>query len=542
MIRFFILLFFIVGNSLVLSSQEREINIDINNIKGLHDKFFRHSVGSGHASLGLRNAYLDHLQIVKEECGFDYLRFHGIFHDDMRVFDYEVNGGSVTFNWKYQKSQENNVAEMINSAEKKPVYNWQYVDMLYDGLLDKGVKPFVELGFMPGALASGSSTVFWWEGNTSPPVSYEQWGELVREFAKHLAERYGEQEIKSWFFEVWNEPNGSFWKGSKEEYFKLYEYSARAIKSVNPDFLVGGPATGGGKWLDDFIEFCYTNEVPVDFVTTHTYGTKGGFFDEFGVRHLFVREDFDRVSSEIDAIYEEVSSSKLPGLPIYLTEWSSSFSSRDPVHDHYFQAAYILNKIKKAEGQLESMSYWTFTDVFEESGPPPTPFHGGFGLLNLQGIKKPSFFAYKYLNQLGKWELNNEDSLSWACKSENEVQILLWDYNQPVQGDTSNQHFYIRDIPPTYSNEVNISINNLEKGKYYLNVYKTGYRQNDAFANYYDLGLPGGLKKSEEQSIKEQNNDSPVFTGTIRIGKSEAFKHTLNLRENEIALITLEKR
>lgn len=541
MFKRIILTFCIVASGLFSYSQNREIIIDVNDVRGLHDKFYQHSVGSGHAALALRKTYLDHLEIVKDECGFKYVRFHGIFTDDMRVFDYSINGSSEVYNFKYKKTREWEERKDSDTLKKDPVYNWQYVDLVYDELLEQGVKPFVELGFMPEALMNGDATTFWWDAKTSPPKSYEQWGQLVEHFVRHLEDRYGSDELKTWFFEVWNEPNGSFWKGTKEEYFKLYQFSAKAVKNVNSDYKVGGPATGGGRWISEFIDFCYESQLPLDFISTHTYGTKGGFFDEFGVRQLFLREDFDRVTEEINQVYFDLKNTKMPNLPIYLTEWSSSFSSRDPIHDHYIQAAYILDKIKKAEGKLASMSYWTFSDMFEESGPPPTPFHGGFGLINLQGIKKPSFFAYKYLNQLGKWELNNEDSLSWACKNNGDVQILLWDYNQPVQDDTSNQHFYIRDIMPAYSNEVNIIINHLEKGNYNINIYKTGYRQNDAFADYYDLSQPGSLKKSEVQNIKAKNNDNPVFSETIRIGKDGVLKQRIQLRENDVVLLKISK-
>lgn len=540
------ILILVLGILITISIQEsigqdkREIDLDVTEIKGEHDKFFRHSVGSGHASLALRKTYLDHLEIVKVACGFEYVRFHGIFHDDMRVFDYSINGSSEIYNYKYKKLKERTEAsDLVNISEKNPVYNFQYVDLVYDELLKTGVKPFVELGFMPEALMSGDSDVFWWKGWTSPPKSYDHWAELVSKFVKHLEDRYGEDELKTWYFEVWNEPNGSFWKGTKEEYFKLYKYSAEAIKGVNEEYLVGGPATGGGKWINDFINFCYENKVPVDFISSHTYGTKGGFFDEFGVRQTFVREDFDRVSSEIDVMFDEVRNSKIPNLEIFLTEWSSSFSSRDPIHDHYIQAAYILDKIKKAEGQLASMSYWTFSDVFEESGPPPTPFHGGFGMINLQGIKKPSFYAYKYLNQLGDTELKNSDPLSWACKSENGIQLLLWDFNQPKQAEISNQVYYREDVPPAYEKELTLSIQGLENGAYKIEVYKIGYRQNDAFADYFDLGLPQSLSREEVSWIQKRNNDLPVFSGVTQIGDKGVFEYQMSLRENDVVLIKI---
>jgi xylan 1,4-beta-xylosidase len=540
--KIFFLTVFLMGIMSSIFPQNRIIDVNVNQVRGPHDKFFRHSVGSGYAALGLRQTWQEHLKTVREECGFEYVRFHGIFHDNMRVFDYLIGNTSLIYDWKIRQDREwrGDTAEI--TGNKVPVYNFMYIDILYDAILDAGMKPFVELGFMPQALASGESSVFWWRGLTSPPSSYEEWAGLIEGFVKHLEKRYGEEEIKTWFFEVWNEPNGSFWKGTQAEYFMLYKYTAEAIKSVNPEYRVGGPATGGGKWLTDFIEFCRTENVPVDFITTHTYGTKGGFFDELGTRHLWVREESDRVSVEIDLMTEEMAASSMPHLPIYMTEWNSSFSPRDPVHDHYFNAAYILDKVKKAEGKLASFSYWTFSDMFEESGPPNSPFHGGFGLINLQGIKKPSFFSYKYLNALGDTELVNTDPLSWVCKNNNGIQILLWDYSQPVQGEQSNQVFYVQDIPAKPVGEVDIKLRNLRKGKYTIQVFQTGYRQNDPYADYYDMGRPSHLTREEVARIKLKNSDAPVQSFDVSVGKDGLLKHNLKLRENDVYFLTIKRK
>jgi xylan 1,4-beta-xylosidase len=516
-------------------TQDRLIDVNVNQVKGPLNKFFNHTVGSGYAALGLRQTWQDHLKTVSEECGFRYVRFHGIFHDNMRVFDYSINGSSEVYDWRFRRERTGEIP-----GEKKPVYNWMYVDIVYDAILAAGMKPFVELGFMPEALASGDATVFWWKGNVTPPKSFEAWGALVEAFALHLTEKYGEEEIKTWFFEVWNEPNGGlFWKGNQQDYFNLYKHSANAIKKVNKDYKVGGPSTAGGKWLNDLIVFCAKENLPLDFISTHTYGTKGGYVDEFGTRHHFLREDFDRVTEEIDMVSLEINNSVNPSLPVYMTEWNSSFSPLDPIHDHYFNAAYILDKIRKADGQLASMSYWTFSDVFEESGPPATPFHGGFGLVNLQGIKKPSFFSYKYLNKLGETELKNSDPLSWVCKSDEGIQILLWDYSQPKQGEVSNNLFYIRDIPADRAGNVNIVLKGLEAGNYKMNVYRTGYRSNDPYADYYDMGRPSVLTDGQLFRINERNNDQPVFSGNIVVGKDGVLKHSLELHENDVYFVEI---
>ena len=372
---------------------ERVIQVDFNKEKGPLNKSFKECVGAGRANEGLRADWQQQLAITRKECGFKYIRMHGLLTDDMAVYSEDRNGN--------------------------PEYNYQYVDALYDYILSIGMKPFVELGFMPGALASGNKTIFWWRGNVTPPKDYKKWAGLISNITQHFTERYGAEEVKTWYFEVWNEPNlkDGFWTGTQDDYFKLYQYSARAIKSVNPAYKVGGPATAGAAWVPEMIAFCKNNSVPIDFISTHAYGVKQGFLDEHGSSGTVLDKNEWSVSGDVLNSRKQIQSSAFPGLELHYTEWSSSYTPADPLHDSYHEAAYILKKLKQVGNAANSMSYWTFTDIFEESGPRFTPFHGGFGLMNIEGIKKPAFFAYSFLNKLGDTELANRDSSSWACKN-----------------------------------------------------------------------------------------------------------------------------
>jgi len=200
--------------------RERIITADYAQVKGKHDGFFREVVGAGRAAEGLRANWVKGLGVVHRECGFKYIRFHGLLQDEMGVYSEDKTGN--------------------------PVYNFQYVDALYDSILETGMKPFVEFGFMPQAIASSSKSVFWWKGNITPPRDYTRWEGLIQALVKHWTTRYGSDEVRQWYFEVWNEPNlDIFWSGDQAEYFKLYEVTARAIKSVSADYRVGGPATAG---------------------------------------------------------------------------------------------------------------------------------------------------------------------------------------------------------------------------------------------------------------------------------------------------------
>jgi xylan 1,4-beta-xylosidase len=492
----------------------RTIAVDTHAIKGNHIKAFRKCVGSGRAQEGLFAEHQRQLAIAAKECGFQYLRCHGLLCDDMRVYWVDDDG--------------------------QPQYNWQYIDLVYDYILKIGMKPFVELSFMPAALASGPETIFWWKGNVTPPNSYEKWEELIYRLVTHFTQRYGEEEVEQWYFEVWNEPNLSgFFTGTMDEYFKLYQVTVRAIKGVNSRYRVGGPATAGIGWIEEFIDFCVKNSVPIDFISTHTYGVIG-HLDEFGKQRLYLDPNPDSVTADVRKVYEQVKASKLPDLEIHFTEWSTSYSPRDPVHDAYHSAAFILDKLKACESYADSMSYWVFTDIFEEPGPPSSHFHGGFGLMNTQGLKKPAYFAYSFLNQLGDVELNCADNRAWACKSDNGVQVLLWDYTH-AQQDAPNQVYYTRDLPSVSLDPVTLRITGLDAGIYTLTVSTVGYRQNDVYTRFLEMDCQGTLTPEQVEALAAECSGKPAITETIHVEAGCDFVRSFPMRTCDVLLVRLDK-
>jgi len=443
---------------------------------------------------------------------------HGLLTDDMAVYTEDAKGN--------------------------PQYNYMYIDALYDYLLSIGVKPFVELGFMPAALASGRQTIFWWKGNVTPPKDYTKWEGLIRNLTQHFTERYGAEEVKTWYFEVWNEPNlkPGFWTGTQAEYFKLYEYAVKGVKSVNSDYKVGGPGTAGAAWESETIDFCVKNNVPIDFISTHSYGVNQGFLDEFGNGGTVLSKDPMSVSGDVLQSRKEIATSAKPNLELHYTEWSSSYTPADPLHDSYHEAAYILEKIKQVGNAANSMSYWVFTDIFEEAGPRYTPFHGGFGLLTIQGIPKSAFYAYQFMNKLGKTELSNTDTRSWVSKTEDgSVKLLCWDFTNTLPGDSvNNQKYYIQDLPSKPKGKVKINFTQVPAGKYTMEIFKVGYRVNDAYTDYVDMGKPGQLNRQQVDALKKHNDGSSISTETIEIKANEPYSKELEIRENDVYLLSLK--
>ena len=502
------------------NAENRIIKVDYNKEQGKMNTMFKECVGAGRANEGLRADWQQQLITTKKECDFKYIRMHGLLTDDMAVYK-EDNKGN-------------------------PEYNYMYVDALYDFLLSINVKPFVELGFMPNALASGKETIFWWKGNVTPPKDYKKWDDLIRNLTQHFTERYGAEEVKTWYFEIWNEPNLSpgFWSSTQAEYFKLYDHTVRAIKSVNPLYIVGGPATAGAAWVPETIEFCTKNNILIDFISTHTYGVSQGFLDEYGSTGTVLNKDENSVSGDVINSRKQITSSAKPNLELHYTEWSTSYTPADAIHDSYHSAAYILQKLKQVGDAPNSMSYWTFTDIFEEAGPRFTPFHGGFGLMNIQGIKKPAYFSYSFLNKLGETELKNSDKTSWATKNaKGDVQVLFWDFTYTLpEGSINNQAYYIKDLPSKPKGGVKVEIDGLKKGKYTLEIYKVGYKVNDCYADYLALGRPSQLNREQVKAIKEKNNGSPIAVEKITIDASGTLSKKIKMNENDVVLFNLVKQ
>lgn len=494
----------------------RKIEIDLEKTMDQADRSYNVCVGGGRAFETLLAENQRHLKIVHDDCGFQYLRFHGLLHDDMSAYHEDRNGNAY--------------------------YNWQYVDLLFDSMLKIGVKPFVELSFMPAALASGKETVFVWKANITMPRDMKKWCALIEALVKHFTARYGENEVKSWFFEVWNEPNLDIFFASKspfEDYMKLYATTAQAVKKANPLYRVGGPATAGCGWISEFIEACVSEHLPVDFISTHTYGVDG-FVDEFGERTQKLIYNEDSVSNDMIHTRDLIKKSDMPKLPLYFTEWSSSYSPRDNAHDSYHEAAFVLTRIKKAYTYVDAMSYWVFSDIFEESGPGPAPFHGGFGMLNVTGLKKPAYFAYHYLNKLGDTMLECTDKRAFCAKIGEDVQALFWDYTMPKQ-ETVNQEYFVQDIPSAPVEDASVKISNMKPGQYMLELYGIGYRMNDVFTLYRELDTKNGLSKAQEEYLSKNCSGAPTLTQCVEVGKDGVFSYQHKMRENDVFLLNLKK-
>lgn len=332
------------------------------------------------------------------------------------------------------------------------------IDAIFDYLLTIEMRPLVELSFMPTALASGSKTVFHYRGNVSPPRDYSEWGRFIRRLIAHLVDRYGTTEVRSWLFEVWNEPNlAAFWSASQADYFRLYRTTAEAIKDVDERLQVGGPATAQNAWIEDFLEFGAREQVPIDFVTTHHYPT-----DNFG--RPGDGTEMQLAQSRRSVLREQAQDARRQagGRPLLYTEWNTSSDPRDPLHDTPYAAAFVVKTVMEAAGLVSGYSFWTFTDLFEENYFPSVPFHGGFGLLNLHGIPKPAYRAFQLLHYVGTERLLVDGIHptvdAWVFRGRSRLEVVLTNHALPRQAIGSERvTLFVADAPlPTSATLVRI--------------------------------------------------------------------------------------
>ena len=415
----FIVLFLICRPEAARAQAQREtIEIDTKAATRPFAHYWESMFGSGRAILALRDSYRQDLREVKGATGFEYIRFHAIFHDEVGLYDEDANG--------------------------KPIYNFSYVDQIYDGLLQNGVRPYVELSFMPKKLAAQQALhSFWYHPIVSPPRNLETWADLITHFAKHLVDRYGIDEVSQWYFEVWNEPNLDFWAGEPKEqtYYALYDTTAEALKAVSPRLRVGGPSTAQAAWVDRFIAHSVEKHAPVDFVSTHVYGNDSAK-DVLGTDETIPRTQM--VCRAARKVHDQVKASSRPELPIFFSEYNASYKNEPAVTDSVFMGPWLADTIRQCDGLMDMLSYWTFSDVFEEQGVVTKPFYGGFGLMAENDLPKPSFNAFKLLHELGVERIAvDSNSALVTRRPDGTVVIAAWNLFLPEEGGESKDLTFI---------------------------------------------------------------------------------------------------
>ena len=458
-------------------------------------------VGTGRLGLALTHEYLEQLKLVQQEIGFKYIRGHGLFSDDVAI---------------YQEYEEDGVT--------KVEYNYTYIDRIFDSYIRLGIRPFLELGFMPEKLASGTQTIFYWKGNTTPPKDYKMWTDMVVALLKHLRSRYGE-EVLEWNIEVWNEPNlpGFWYKADMQEYFRLFKETFTAIKAYDERFKVGGPAICGVKdaeWIRSFLEFCRDNSIKPDAVTRHHYTVEFperiGHYDYSKLQQP--EERLGNLQSTRDIIEDF---DEFKGLPIHITEFSTSYTPRGVIHDTNLNAAYLAGQLSHLGDMNTSYSYWTFGDVFEEQGVQFTPFHGGFGLVADGCIPKPTFYTFSFFKQLKNLgsDCVLRDDTAVIVKSENGFAGVLWNIDS-------------EDFTRSFAFPA--------EGEYTLITKTVDEDTCNPLKLWHDMGEPANLTNAQKELLRSAAK--PLVGSSVINSEKGSAECELTVKRNGVIYFELTKR
>ena len=463
--------------------------------------FWEHMFGSCHAPTTVTEDWRNDLRALKSIVDVRYVRFHGIFGREVGLFDGFVGNGSIKF-------------------------NFTRVDLIYDGLLDLGVSPFIELSFMPEEFSERvSQHPFWYRPNVAPPKDFAVWAQFVEGFVQHLVDRYGLDLVENWYFEVWNEPNIDFWTGEPKQktYLALYDVTAAAVKAVSPRLRVGGPATAQAVWITPFLKHCKEARAPVDFVSTHIYPNDPA-------EGVFGRAESiplsEMVGLAVRKVHAEVQASSFPDLPIIWSEYNAGSSGVQL--DTAYVGPWLANTIRQCAGGLVSeMSYWTFTDAFfEEAGVFRSVFSAGYGLIATGSIPKASFNAFRILHYLGdeQIELDCESALLTRRSTDGALVLAVWNYSAP--GEPANERLF------------EIHLDQLAGSPIKALIHLVDDEHGSPYTAWLAMGSPPSPTRDERVRLRRVADlaDSVV----AEIGTDARYR--LNLRSNALAVIELMRR
>jgi xylan 1,4-beta-xylosidase len=479
------------------AAPSQTIEIDANAPSHPFPHFWEKMFGSERGIVTLRESYRNDLRETKRITGFEYVRFHAIFHDEVGLYEEDKDG--------------------------KPIYNFSYVDQIYDGLLENHVRPFIELSFMPKKLSSDPNALhpFWYKQNVAPPKDWDKWEQLVENFVRHFVTRYGEDEVAQWYFEVWNEPNIDFWAGDPKEstYYELYDRAARAVKRVSPRLRVGGPATAQAAWVDRFLAHCKEKNVSVDFASTHVYGNDRSE-DVFGTHENIPRTRM--VCRAVRKVHDQIAASAFPNMPLIWSEFNASYKNEPEVTDTAFMGPWMADTIRQCDGLTAMMSYWTFSDVFEEQGIVKTPFYGGFGLLAERSIPKAAFNDFALLHQLGDTRLDVNSDSALVTRNKNDALVLaVWNLFLPEEAG-SPKTFTLHFMGLSGTASARITIVDAQHGS--------------PLPAWEKMGRPAFPTLSQIEALRK--------AGALSVAQSQALKNgalTLTLQPHALALIEIDR-
>jgi xylan 1,4-beta-xylosidase len=481
------------------------ITVDASHQTAGNPRFWATSVGTGTASLTLRSDLQTHYKIGNRELGFQRVRGHGVLNDDMGIYK---GPGS---------------------------YDWTKFDTYLQAIVLAGMRPLVELSFMPKALAASGN-------DRNPPGNYANYKAFITAVVQHCVDKYGMADVSQWYWEVWNEPDyAGFWTGTMADYYTLYDNAVDAITAVIPNAIVGGPSTTEPGKIAAFLQHCKTANKRVSFVSSHVY-PGGASTGTAANAATLVNDNNTRLSQITSGGYTTTA------VKSFNTEWNSSYNGQGGLNgdvvtsmDNHWNVGFILKGIKllsdRNSGEtppLDVFSYWVLSDVFDESSGPSgsyilgqggnLPFGKVFGLMTFQGVRKAAFNAFKMLAYLGPKRLmsgggtgnDGVDAMATLSANSDELQILV--YNTAAT------------FASTGNDMVTVNVSNLPTALAGKELFVTHFRADETHSNPYNAWVaanrPTNPTEPQWQAMKAQQHLallSPVTKATVTTSYTTSF-------------------
>jgi len=469
-------------------------------------KSWRKLAAFGRAAEGLRGEWRNQLRNIQNDIPFEYIRFHGIFSDDMMVYS--------------------------EDSEGNPEYNFSYVDELIDFFMEVRIKPFIELSFMPEKLASKQRHVFNWNANMSFPKNINKWKDLIENFLLHLLQRYGIKEVSSWYFEIWD----GFIPGETniEKDLELFKETYLSIKKMNSNLKVGGVNSHLEEMiytnlLEDYDVFCKKEDIVLDFVSGKAYAvepedknesmsslmakTNNNLKDKMIFQdslNYSIYSNQNYIANSIDKVLEKLKKSSVLNKPLFLTEWNNIPDPRDLLHDTCYKSAFLVKNIIENFNKVEALGYWTFTDIFEEvKRTKNNTFHGGVGFVTTNGLKKPIYHAYSFLNKLGERIIEKSENYIITQKIDGAIQILVSNYCHFKSDKTKciPEEVTLTERESVFNNKIKyitFVLNDL-KGEFTKKTYRINSESGSVYDEWVKMGATEKLYPEEISYLKEKS-------------------------------------
>lgn len=430
----------------------------------------------------VRRDVQEHLEIARDELGVRHVRAVGMYDDELRVF-------------------KPSPASFLGYEPAEPRTNWQIVDYIIDSLQDRGLHPMFTTSFIPGAMTSGPTTVFTGKSRTSPPDDWKQWERFVRESVEHAVERYGIEVVRQWYFEVWNEPNlhGWFWGGTKDDFLQLWRVTHGAIKSVDAAFRVGGPSCGRAEWIDDLIN----HDCAPDYVIGHIYNNDSpedialAPFD--GAQEDKTSKSPNSAIGVMRGVRALVNRMGFKG-ELHWNEWGRSFHGVDRRRESASEAAFIVRLLAEVSQEADEFAYWCISDIYDQVGYGREAFHGGYGLLSLQGLRKPAFHAFQLLNRLG------HERVAIASQGANSFCHSIATWSGPLRGQVL-VYAYTHD-DAAVPHDLTVSVD-LPAGTRPGKLFRVDSHENNVITLWQQLGSPAYLSRAQTAELRSVNALQP---------------------------------